>query len=261
MLIRITSVFCLVLGCCFSTNLCAQRTTVTVEPIDHFDPYFEDLAKEIENFVTRHLTENKALRVVERTDFSAITEEQERQKNEGFIDGEVVEQGKLVGARLIVRFTYDEDQESLRLQTVDMAEGTILCSETFSTSVGGSGKMPQVTKDKMTVTLQSCFQQYTAPAAPPLIVVELLEKISSQDRLLVYADDTKNLNAGTQLSVFTRTTKKVGNKEIDYEEVVGVLIVEEVENKNFLNGKVTEGSDAIRKLLMAKTEIYAKAVQ
>lgn len=259
MLIRIISLA--LLGLFVSLDLSAQRVTVAVEPIEHFDPYFEDLAGEVEDFVTTRLTENKALRVVERTGFSGITEEQERQKNEGFIDGETVDQGKLVGARLIVRFSYNEDAASLRMQVVDIAAGEILGSGTYSTEVGSSGKLPQTTRDEIADVLHRCFQPFSAPAAAPLQVVELLTKTAGPTRLLVYSDDARSIKAGDKLSVFVRSPKKIGGKTVDYAEVIGELIVEEIENKNFLNGKVTTGAEAIRQLLTDKKEVYAKSAE
>lgn len=259
MLIRIISLA--LLGLFVSLDLSAQRVTVAVEPIEHFDPYFEDLAGEIEDFVTTRLTENKALRVVDRTGFSGITDEQERQKNEGFIDGETVDQGKLVGARLIVRFSYDEDAASLRMQIADIAAGEILGSGTYSTEVGNSGKLPQTTKDEIADVLQRCFQPFSAPAAAPLQVVELLGETAGHTHLLVYSEDARSVKVGDKLSLFVSIPKKVGDKTVDYTEVVGELIVEEIENKNFLNGRITTGLEAIRQLLTDKKEVYAKSAE
>jgi hypothetical protein len=258
---KITSLVVAMLCCLPGQAISAQRIAVAVESIEHFDPYFEDIAGEIEDFVAQQLTKNNALRVVERTDFSGIVDEQERQKSEGFIDGEVVDQGKLVGAQLVVRFEYDEDNESLRLQVVGIASGEILCSENYSTEVGADDKLPETIWEVMKTNLHGCFQQYNAPAAAPLQVIEILGAEAGGTRLLVYSEDTKSTQSGTRLSIYTVTKKKVGDKEVDYPKQVGVFLVEEVENKNFLNGKVLEGSEAIRSLLIEESQLYAKPIQ
>ena len=261
MLIRITSALLLTLCSLTTSVLYGQRVAVAVEPIEHFDPYFEEVSVLIEDFVTRELTNNRALRVVERTDFTGITNEQERQKNEGFIDGETVDQGKLVGARLLVRFNYNEDAGSLRLQVVDLATNEILCSESYATEVNTSGTLPQAVWDRMTSGLQGCFQQFSAPAAAPLQVVEILPETAGDIMLLVYAEDTKSIRVGTRISLYTVTKKMVGSKEVDYTEEVGELIVKEIENKHFLNGTVSGGEAAVRTLLTEKSEVYARPVQ
>ncbi|SEP98237.1 hypothetical protein SAMN05444359_104127 [Neolewinella agarilytica] len=242
----------------FTQTLHAQRVNVSVEPIEHFDPYFEDLAEEIEDFVSRQLTKNKALRLVERANFAGIIDEQERQKNEGFIDGEVVEQGKMAGASLLVRFKYNELDADLRLQVVDITNGEILCTSNYPTKTNSDNDLPLVVWGELTANLESCFKQYKAPASAPLQVIELLPSDGRKAHLLVYSKDTRSVKPGTRLSIYTITKKRVGDQEVDYPTVIGELVVKEIENKNFLNGEVLKGSDAIRLQLKEESEIYAK---
>lgn len=260
MFVRITSFLLLCLLFFPSKVTFGQRVSITVEEIEHFNPYFEDLALEIESFVEAELNKITALRIIERSDFDDIIKELELQKNEAFIDGEVVEQAQLVGAKWIVRFSYEEDNEQLQTQIINIANQEVLCDNTYTIALNGDGKWENPGWNKLSNDLSTCVKQSIGVEAPELRVIEAFQTKGKKNHLLLYSEDARAFEIGSVLSIYFISVKTIDNQKIAYPEALATLQISEIENKNFLNGKLLKGGKAVQQLLAKQTKLYAKPV-
>lgn len=243
-----------------SKTVWAQRPTIAVEIIEHFDPYFEDNAIRIVDFITRRISQEGKFQLVERENFSGVLAEQERQKNEGFIDGQTVEQGKLSGAEYLIRMNYEEEVLRLGMKMLNVETGEILCTQTY--------ELKELMKEYefnlefwevLTTDLQTCSAEVSNKDSEVVFqIVQELKIKSSTPVILVYGDDTRQVKRGERLVIYRNVQKKLGDKVVDYPEVFGEMTVREVENGNFFNAIVIEGSAQLKTLLADKTELYAK---
>lgn len=252
--------FLLCLTGLFSETARAQRPTIAVENIEHFDPYFEDNALRVVDFIARRISQGEKFQLVERENFSEVLSEQERQKNEGFIDGETVEQGKLVGAQYLIRLNYEEEAATLGMRMLNVESGEILCTQTYELKeLMQEYELTTGFWSGLTSDLETCSAQLSSKGSEAVFqIVEELKVKSSIPVILVYGDDTRSVKRGERLVIYHNVQKKLGNKTVDYPEEVGEITVREVENGNFFNAIVIEGSEQLKSLLADKIEIYAK---
>lgn len=238
----------------------AQRPTVSVETIEHFDPYFEDNSVRIVDFIVRQISQNDKLQLVERENFDGILTEQERQKNEGFIDGKIVEQGKLSGAQFLYRLNYDEVSLRLDMTLLNVETGEVLCTHTYELKelMQEYNFLPEFWTGLIS-DVEGCNKEVknSAPESVFQLVQELDTK-SATPLLLVYGEDTRQVSRGDRLTIYQKIKKKLGDKEVDYPEVIGEMTVREVENINFFNAIVIEGQEQLKLLLEQKKDLYAR---
>lgn len=254
----IRKVFCLPL-LFLSAFLTGQTVTISVAEIEHFDPYFEENGTLIYDFLLRTTAAQPGLKLVERRAFDQVVEEQERQKNEGFMDGIIADQGKMLGALLLLSPVYDRDAGLLRLELRNLESGEIGCVYTYELDQF----MPDYELDnELWQLLETDVNDCLTPLQKsiPAQVAEILEeKGGKARRLLCFTEDMGSLQKGDEVTIFRVTQKKVGNKSVDYEETVGLVRVDEIENDNFFNVSVKDGGKEIVSLLAQNITLYAKS--
>lgn len=242
-----------------STFLFSQTITISVAEIEHFDPYFEDSGKLIYDFLLRTTAAQPGLKLVERRAFDQIVEEQERQKNEGFMDGVIADQGKMLGALLLLSPVYDRDAGLLRLELRNLESGEINCVHTYDLET----YMPDYElNEELWPMLDADVNNCLAPLQKsiPAQVAEILEeKGGKARRLLCFTEDMAGMKKGDEVTIFQVIKKKVGNKTVDYEETVGLVKIDEIENDNFFNVSVKDGGKEIVSLLAQNITLYAKS--
>ncbi|MFT5997914.1 MAG: hypothetical protein ACI81P_000359 [Neolewinella sp.] len=241
-----------------SAFLYSQTATISVAEIEHFDPYFEDNGTLIYDLLLRTTAAQPGLKLVERRAFDQVVEEQERQKNEGFMDGVTADQGKMLGALLLLSTVYDRDAGLLRLGLRNLESGEINCVHTYELET----YMPDYElSDNLLSLLETDVNNCLEPLQQsiPAQVAEILEeKGGKARRLLCFTEDMGPLKKGDEVTIFRVTKKKVGNKSVDYEETVGLVRIDEIENDNFFNVSVKDGGKEIVSLLAQNITLYAK---
>jgi len=239
-------------------GLAAQVNTISVPKIDHFDPYFEENGNSIYDFILKTVVQQPGLKLVERETFDKVLEEQERQKNEGFIDGETVAQGKLVGAQLMLIPTYNQEARTLNLSLRNLGTGEISCLYSYPLE---EYKPNDQISEKLYELIQADIVACLAPlkSVTSATIAEVLEEKSGKARrLLCYTEDSSPLNKGDIITVYRLVPKTIGGKQVDYEEQVGSAKINEIENVNFFNVSVKLGGKEIAGFLAQNITLYAK---
>lgn len=247
-----------ILFCTVGIGLAAQATTISVPEIEHFDPYFESNGDLIYGFILKTVARQPGVKLVERKAFGKVLEEQERQKNEGFIDGQTVNQGELVGAQLVLVPTYDQDNDMLNLSLRNLKTGEVSCLHSYPLEEYIPENEPsEKLYDRLGEDIAGCLSSFeTVTSATVAEVLE--EKSGKARRLLCYIKNTSELRKNEILSVYRLVAKRIGDKQVDYEEAVGVVRINELENTNFFNVTVKSGGKEIAEYLKQNVVLYAK---
>ncbi|WP_020569412.1 hypothetical protein [Neolewinella persica] len=242
-----------------SAFLFGQTVTISVAEIEHFDPYFEESGTLIYDFLLRTTAAQPGLKLVERRAFDQVVEEQERQKNEGFMDGVTADQGKMLGALLLLSPLYDRDAGLLRLELRNLESGEISCVHTYALETYMANyELNDELWPLLETDVTGCLEPLQK-SIPAQVAEVLEEKGGKARRLLCFTEDMGSLKKGDEITIFQIIRKKVGNKTVDYEASVGLVRIDEIENDNFFNVSVKDGGKEIVSLLAQNITLYAKS--
>lgn len=192
----------LIFFCTSGVGLAAQAPTISVPEIDHFDPYFERNGNLIHNFILKTVAANPGVKLVERKQFDKVLEEQERQKNEGFMDGKTVDQGGLVGAQLVLAPAYDKDAGLLKLSLRNLETGEISCLHTYPLEeYTPDNQLSEKLYERLRDDIESCLPSVEKIPVSATVAEVLEEKSGKARRLLCYTEDATPLHEDDILSV------------------------------------------------------------
>lgn len=253
------SLICFCIGLFGFSILPAQKIIISVTEVKHFDSDFEQNAYKIYDLAVKKIAENKRFTLVERKYFEAIEQEKERQKNEGFIDGVIVEQGKQIGANRVFALEYDQRTKFFKSTLVNIEKGTTDCINSYNVKRFLKGKNLVADFYKtFAKDLERCLSQLVGEHAQ-IELVEILEKKGDKaTKLLFYCEQGCSVQKKDRLKIFYFVQKKVGDKMVNYEEAIGEVEIKEIENESFFNTKVRKGAERIYQIMQEKKQLYAK---
>lgn len=236
----------------------AQKINITIGEVQHYDPYFENNAERIYRLAVDQVVANGRFTLLERKHFDAIELEMERQKNESFIDGEIAEQGKHIGANLLYNLEFNRNEKVLITRLLDIESGGTVCSKSYDFK---AYQEVYTLQDDFIASfqrdLEDCFAGLSTETTIEL--AEVLDvKGTKATKLLFYCEGDCNVLQKDTLKVYYKTTKKVSDREAYFEEVIGSVRVDEIENQNFFNAVVLEGNKQILSISKKKIPLYAK---
>lgn len=213
--------------------------------------YLDEVASHI---VSAYANDDRFI-VIDKANSQMIASEQDRQKNEEFIDGYIVQQGIQEGFDFCYYSKYLPTEKKLSVRLYDVAKGTVIANKFIpvKTSLIGKPKGLFLELDQALADInERVFEVRTE-------VVRMTEDKKNKAKILLVATGyNQNAKAGQPYEIYQLVEEKVGGKVLMRKEVVGEGEIKEVEDGNFSNLKVTDGNADIYTILKAGKNLYLK---
>lgn len=236
--------------------------------------------------------------VVDRSKMKQLSDEKDRQKSGDFINGQVVEQGKSVGAQYIIAgnlgsltttaiqlsstnyttkqvtyYTNYQGNLNLSLSVIDVVTGQTKSSKSISVQAGkqtmliGWTGLSATEEGARSAVINACSGQVLAwineVFPSPIVIAEIQEKDKNglPTKVLITAGTEMNLQDGSKLSVVEHDTLMVNGSPMARDQIIGEVKVKKVENGNFSDCKVTDGAAKIMAAMDAKKSLELKIIK
>ncbi len=246
--------------------------------------------KGVREAVTNTFENSKRFSLVDRSKLNHVFEEKNIQKNEEFLSSaHVAEQGKLLGAELVLTGNIDNVTVEGRhassstnyyasvvvgIRVIDVETGAVTASHqmTLSSGAGGArgffGAMVSFANSAEDALRQALNRVPTEldpfiKANFPLLL-RLVEVSEAKDdaaiRVLLAGGSGVALKPNDRLKVIEQNTIEVDGKPLVRKKDVGELVVEQVEDENFSICAVKSGGSPIQQKMTAKNKLYATPI-
>lgn len=267
----------------------AGKSVVAIVPFTHTvnDGVSQFAARNAMEVVSDAIAKSNRATVADRTKLDHLSTEREIEKREDFLSsGNLVEQGKLLGAQYVLAgnvdsadVTANKDERGqaasyaatvvLSLKVIDIETGAVAGSDKYEVSSGAGGgvfgamlsfaKSPQ---DAIRKALGD-LPKYVTPFVMRTFTLSfaLAEVSESQGeaatKVLLAGGSGAGLKKGDALKVVEIATMEVEGKSLVRKKDVGDLVVETVEDENFSICAVSRGGQAIAEKVAAKAKLRA----
>lgn len=222
-----------------------------------FSPEKRKALRSIPEYLISYYSKSDQFITIDNIRQQLITDEKERQKSEEFIDGYVVEQGKLEGYDYIFFPRYFEKDNDVYVRVYDVANESVFCEVTEKADVGLFLNVEKVAMKLIDGLNGSCFSFH----------VEVVRSADSKPgkkevkSLLILAGSNQQIKKGYEYEIFQKEIEVVGDKSFERIVHVGEGEIEEVEDENFSILKVKKGGDDIKGLLESGTTLYCRMLK
>lgn len=192
--------------------------------------------------------------VIDKANTQIIREEQDRQKNEEFIDGYIVEQGAQEGYDYCYYPKYDKKEKTLSIKVYDIAKGVVASNQSVklkNTILGTPKGLKDAIIELVEKVNSNCFE----------IRYEILrcidkKKKSSAKKLLFAIGYNQRAKDDQKFEIYKMTEEKVGGKTLARKEVIGSGKIDEVQDGNFSILKVSSGGKVVMQCLDNGIQLY-----
>jgi len=199
-------------------------------------------------------TNDPGFKVVDYRSYELVSQERERQKDEAFIDGYIVEQGKNEGVQFILSPIYLVTENELTVRVIDIETGIVVCQASTPLIKNKTGtEYSRYYSALLTQQLNNrCFNlQY------PVVRV-LKEKGGDAKELLVAFGSIQHAKEKQIVGIFRTVIENVGSEEIERQVQIGEGEVAMVEGDNFSIVEIKKGGEEISKALAASVELFLR---
>lgn len=232
----------------------------------------------IQDAVTDVFMKTKRFSLVEREKMDQIKSEKNLQKNEDFIDGQVIEQSKSLGAQYIVVGNVSKAEESVsstrapfagtitsqsaeiafNIKVIDVATGEIMASNSFEGSGKGKNAMENALKD-----VKPDIEKFIKENFKITISIASIEEKNNRGdavKVLIAGGTSLGMKETNELKVYEAKEMLVDGKKMIRKVTVGKIVVAKVEDENFSVCTVTEGGEAIAKKVEEHTSLKCEII-
>ena len=232
----------------------------------------------IQDAVSDAFLNTKRFSLVEREKMDQLKSEKNLQKNEDFIDGQVVEQSKSLGAQYIVlgnisNAKVETKQSSLpyvgttttyvaeiafSVRIVDVSTGEIIASNSFSKTAKGKSAFEDALKSLKPEIEKFIKDNFKIVAS----IASIEEKKNNGDALkvLISGGSSTGVVEKNVFKVYEVSELLVDGKKLTRKKTIGKIIVVKVEDENFSICTVTEGGADITKKIEAGAKIKCELI-
>lgn len=253
------------------------KKIIAVVPLtNRADRYGKQHADNLTETILNTVVNTRRFKVVDRTNFDAIFTEENFQKGENFIDGEVVEQGKKMGAEYIIagslsnyaisklyttdskgnkKFSGYKGDISFALKIIDVKTGEIIATETFKSNSGKSLLIYSKTFNNKSEAVNAAIQnseedidEFIEKYFPALMkIYEISDAKGSKAKEVVITGGTaKGLIDGQILKVVEISKVDIDGQTVERKKEIGWLKISSVNDEHFSTCKVTDGHSLIK---------------
>lgn len=190
--------------------------------------------------------------LLDRKSSALINKERELQKNEDFLEGYVVAQGKGIGAQYLLSGNFDLDAVTFTLTLYSVVDNAVIGSET------GNIQQSLTYTGKVREDIVNIAQRLSQKVFPNHIkVVEIVEqKKDKAQSLLIAAGINKGLKLKQAVDVFIIEEKVVDGEKSIYNRTVAKAEVQKIEGPNFSIVSLKDGEEEVKKLIDGGRKLY-----
>jgi hypothetical protein len=238
----------------------------------------------IQDAVSDAFLSAKRFTLVEREKMGQINTEKKTQQSEDFIDGQVVEQSKSLGASYIVtgnvsEASFEEKQSnfsgigvgklalpianrtakvSFNLKVIDVSTGEIMASDNFSASAKGKSGF-----DTALQTIKPGIEKFIKDNFKIIVSVASVEEKGTGGealKVLISGGSSLGFKSMTTLKVFELSFLMIDGKKIPRKKELGKIQIANVEDENFSLCTVLNGGAEIAKRFAAGASIKCEII-
>lgn len=227
----------------------------------------------IQDAVSDAFLKTKRFSLVEREKMDQLKSEKNLQKDEDFIDGQVIEQSKSLGAQYVVLGNISKanletkqtnipyagtttsyvSEISFSIRIVDVSTGEIIASNSFSKTAKGKSAFEEALKEikpEIEIFIKENFKVVVS-------IANVEEKNSNGDitKVLISGGSSTGVSENNQFKVFEVSELLVDGKKLMRKKTIGKIVVAKVEDENFSLCNVLEGGADIAKKMEAGAKI------
>lgn len=280
----------LLVASAFSKSYCQSKTLIGIAPFqstatDESNNYnrnsynrnnsstHNQYATQIQDAVGDVFLQTKRFSLVEREKMNQLASEKNLQKSEDFIDGQVIEQSKSLGAQYVVlgniskagidqkqttvplagTITTYTSQIAFSIRVVDVSTGEIMASNSFNASAKGKNSFTDalnIIKPEIEKFIKDNFKIMASVAS-----VEEKNSKGEATQVLISKGSAAGIKEKSEFKVFEVTELTVDGKKIPRKKTIGKIVVIKVEDENFSICSVLEGGEDILKKLEAGAKV------
>lgn len=232
----------------------------------------------IEDAVTEVFLSTKRFALVEREKMEQIKSEKQLQQNEDFIDGQVIEQSKSLGAQYLVTGNVSKAEEenssvyapiagripshtadvAFSIKVIDVATGEIVATSSFAGSGRGKNSFEDAV-DKVKPAIEQ-FIRENFKVVGSIASVEEKNAAGDATKVLLACGTSTGVKPGYALKVYEAKELTVDGKKLTRKVTLGTIVIDRVEDENFSICNVTEGGAAIAQKLAANAKVKCEVI-
>ncbi|MFZ6024138.1 MAG: CsgG/HfaB family protein [Bacteroidota bacterium] len=232
----------------------------------------------IQDAVADAFLNTKRFSLVEREKMDHLKSEKNLQKDEDFIDGQVIEQSKSLGAQYVVlgnisKAKVETKQSSIpyvgtttsyvskiafSIRVVDVATGEIMASNSFNKSAKGKNSFEEALSNIKLEIEKFIKDNFKIVAS----IASIEEKNSSGEatKVLISGGSATGVLENNSFKVYEVSELLVDGKKLTRKKTIGKIIVTKVEDENFSICTVKEGGADITKKMEAGAKIKCELI-
>jgi TolB-like protein len=274
--------------CLFSIQAQTEKTSIGVLPFTYTAGAATDQdAIAISDAVTDGFVRTKRFNIVYRSKTDRIFDGLDLQKSEEYIDGSIVEEGKILGAEFLIAGNVSSaipeaiqltDAETgavtiggykvklaINVRVIEVSTGKIITSENFEPKGGSTLEAmagvapatPEAAVAKAIKDIDPMIDEFVSRNFPvTFFVVEILEmKNGEATQILISGGTGFGLKKGDKLKIVELIDLDVDGNKFTRKKLIGEIKVLEVEDENFSQCQVTSGGTDIRNKFEAKARL------
>lgn len=232
----------------------------------------------IQDAVTEVFLATKRFSLVEREKMDQVTGEKQLQQKEDFIDGQVIEQSKSLGAQYIVTGNVSKAQEetsqvrapiagaitsrtadvAFSIKVIDVTTGEIVATNSFASSGRGKNSFEDAV-DKVKPDIER-FIRDNFKITGSIASVEEKNAAGDATKVLLACGSSIGMRPGCAFKVYEAKELTVDGKKLTRKVTLGRIVVDKVEDENFSVCSVTEGGAAIAQKLAANAKVKCEVL-
>ena len=240
----------------YSTQLLSQHR-IAIYDVER-DAGSSSLLDDVSSYIVGFYASDDRFIVIDKANSQLVSDEQDRQKSEEFIDGYIVAQGAQEGFDYLYYPKYFSKDKKLSIKVYDVAKGTVITNQSveIKNSILGTPKDMKMSINKVVDKVNSnCFEiRYE--------VLRCVDKKIKDDakELLLAVGYNQRAKEGDVYELYVLMEESVGGQTISRKEVVGSGKIDEVQDGNFSILKVSKGGGVIMTNLKGGTKIYGAPI-
>lgn len=232
----------------------------------------------IQDAVADAFLKTKRFSLVEREKMDQLKSEKNLQKDEDFLDGQVIEQSKSLGAQYVVlgnisKAKVETKQSSIpyvgtttsyvseiafSIRVVDVATGEIMASNSFNKSAKGKNSFEDALSSLKPEIEKFIKDNFKIVAS----IASIEEKNSSGEatKVLISGGSSTGVFENNSFKVYEVSELLVDGKKLTRKKTIGKIVVTKVEDENFSICTVKEGGADITKKMEAGAKIKCELI-
>ncbi len=250
-------------------------------------------ASSLTEVVVGSVVKSNRFTVVDRTNFDDIFSEENLQKGESFIEGEVVEQGKKLGAQFIItgnlisassepvykEVPVSKDSEekkkvldgykgkvSFSIKILDVTTGQIMATSTLGNDGSGNfwyfmstyGTKEEAITEALKSADKPVFQFIDKHFPVSMRIFEITDQKKGRAKeIVITGGSSKGLFVGQNLSIVEVREVTVDGKVLERKKPIGEAVITDIEDENFSKCKVRRsGAELVKEKFDSNANVF-----